>query len=308
VNSSLSRNNLHSQIRDIRFKFDELVIGSSLECLVYSYKRALPLIYTKYDKPNELESLPPTLILDEFGLSNSSKIIHSNHNTEEVGINKIHLWDRLYFFLSLSGQIPLSEPFVSIRVSGSHLKATTSKARMVKIEFNKLIIFNHFDIYGIDYKLESSSNKFKVYDYFAVRSGMKHSYDYLCGESDFIKKVKFYPSDRIDGNHDLKDATAVSYLTSEELGDFEYSDINARFKTLFMMKKAGIRGTRNGRDQNDKTKFKFYALKIENVKRIIEPPIKIYSSYDNIFFNNEDLSDIINYNLIPNQYISKIML
>jgi hypothetical protein len=73
------------------------------------------------------------------------------------------------------------------------------------------------------------------------------------------------------------------------------------------MKQIGIRGARNGRDMLDKTKFKYYAVKIENTKREIVEPRNIYESTDNITFNYESLNDIIDKNPLQESYVSKII-
>jgi len=308
VNILRSNNELHQKIRDINLDVGELVVGSSLEALLYGYKNNLPIIYNRIDRPYEFEFLDKSLGLGNYGLSNKSRKLVSPLTTNEVGIKKARLWERLHFFLSLGGNIPFPSEFSSIRVSGNDLRATTANARMIKISFNKLTIFNHLDIQGVQYDQISSGDHYKVYDYFDVRSGMKHEYDFLEDDDRFVNKLMFYPSDRIDGNHNLKDVIAESHLALKELESFEYSDINARFKTLYMMKLAGIRGTRNGRDQKDRTKYKFYAIKIENSQRIIVPPNKHFSSYENISFNNESISDIISYSKQLDGYISKIIL
>ena len=61
-----------------------------------------------------------------------------------------------------------------------------------------------------------------------------------------------------------------------------------------MMKESGIRGARNGKDQRDKTKYKYYSVKIEFDNRdIIYPTPKQISLQDNIFFNYDTLDDIM---------------
>jgi hypothetical protein len=136
---------------------------------------------------------------------------------------------------------------------------------------------------------------------------MKHNYDQIEDTTSFVNHIIFYPSGRVAGDHNFKDAIAVSYLTKEQLDDFEYSDINARFKTRHLMKHHGIRGARNGRNMLDKTKFKYYAVKIENSKRDIIAPRNIYESIDNIVFNYDSLGDIIEKNILQESYVSKII-
>ena len=66
---------------------------------------------------------------------------------------------------------------------------------------------------------------FKVIDWVNIRSGMVHEHDTLEDtESSFVNKIYFYPSERIDGNHDKKDLVAVSYMNKKQIDSIEYSD------------------------------------------------------------------------------------
>tara|TARA_Y100000310_G_C20124585_1_gene553043 strand:- start:165 stop:578 length:414 start_codon:yes stop_codon:yes gene_type:complete len=136
---------------------------------------------------------------------------------------------------------------------------------------------------------------------------MKHEYDFLEDDDYFVNQILFYPTDRVDGNQPFKDAVSISYLTEEQLTSFDYSDINARFKTLKMMKEAGMRGARNGRDMLDKNKFKYYAVRIENSHRTKELlTLPVYESTDIIKFNNESFDDIIKKSSPQNSYVARI--
>lgn len=290
--NSLSKIELHSKIRDINFEYDELVIGSSLEALTYCTLNNLPCVACRLTPPQHFEI--HDLDLNFFGLKSS--------NT-----SSLWLWERLYFYLSIAGLIPLGEKPVSLRISDSVVKASTSKARMAKIKFNKLTVFDDFGVSGLGIPTENKAAKYKVYDWFDVRSGMKHDFNKLSSDEDFIKTILFYKTLRLDGDHEFKDAVSISHLTQQELEEFEYSDINARFKTLYMMKEAGIRGARNGRDMNDKTKYKYYAVKIENTAREIIPPKPIYEPFDNIDFNYSSLNDIITHNPLKSSYVRNLI-
>jgi hypothetical protein len=217
------------------------------------------------------------------------------------------LWERLYFYLSIAGLIPLGEKPVAFRISDNIIKASTSKARLAKIKFNKLTVFDDFGVSGLGIPSQNKAAKYKVYDWFDVRSGMKHDFNTLSSDDDFIKTILFYKTLRLDGDHEFKDAVSISHLTQQQLEEFEYSDINARFKTLYMMKEAGIRGARNGRDMNDKTKYKYYAVKIENTSREIIPPKPIYQPFDNIDFNYNSVNDIITNNPLKSSYVRNII-
>ena len=70
------------------------------------------------------------------------------------------------------------------------------------------------------------------------------------------------------------------------------------FKVLKIMKEAGIRGARNGRDMKDKTKYKYYALKIENDRREIIPLQKtLYEETESIEFIHDSEETIIDKHL-----------
>ena len=301
----LLKTELHAKIRDINFSFDKVVIGSSLEALTYSYLNNLPLIHTRLQKPHFLERFDPEQDLSKFGIENEKHFLKSNKEDVCVGIKKIFLWEKLYFNLSLSGQIPLESKCVSLRIDNDTLRAATAKARLAKIKFNELIVFDDDSFVGLGSYI-IKDKKYKVYDWFSVRSGMKHEYDLLYGDDEFVNKIYFYQSERIDGDHPFKDAISYSYLSEDQLQDFEYSDINARFKTIYMMKQSGIRGTRNGRDSANKDRYKYYAIKIENSKRQIIEAQNIYENKDNITFIYDSFCDIIEKNKLTDSYVSRI--
>ena len=94
-------------------------------------------------------------------------------------------------------------------------------------------------------------------------------------------------------------------MTEEQLQDYEYSDTYAKFKVLNIMKDAGIRGARNGRDMLDKTKNKYYALKIECAKReVISLQKTLYEDTENIEFVHHSEDDIISKFLVDDKNYS----
>ena len=302
----LSGIDLHAKIRDINIEYDKVVVGSTIEALAYSCLNNIPFVCSRLSPPHRFEYFDNDDDLSVFGVKNVSQTIQTNFSQKSIGMDKLWLWERLFFFLSVGGLCPLVDKPVSLRILNNVLKAPTANARLAKIHFNELIVFDDENVHGLGVS-KAKSKKYKVYDWFDVRSGMKHGYDLIEDTTDFVNHILFYPSDRISGEHNFKDAVAVSYLTKAQLDDFEYSDINARFKTLYIMKEMGIRGARNGRDVNNKKKYKYYSVKIENTEREIITPKNIYEPFDNITFNYDSLSDIITQNPFKESYVSKII-
>ena len=237
------------------YKKDKIVIGGDLRALLYAFSNELPVIYVDAHKPVRFDELIHTN-LSNLGFSSGEPV------------KQAEIWSRLNFFLGLSGLLPLSGAATNMRVSENQLVVATKNARNIKFDFNKLVIYKDEGIAGLTRVSEEKRKKSRVIDWVNVRSGCRHDVDYLEDDDDFVKEIYFYPSDRSD-NKKLKDLAAVSYLTDEQLRDFDFSDTMAKFKIKKMMKKAGIRGARNGRDVNRPDHYKYYAVKIEPAERQI---------------------------------------
>jgi len=211
--------------------------------------------------------------------------------------------------MSMAGKLPFSNKVKSIRNNSEEKTLSVVAGNdSTMVEYNKLRVFDTSQFYGLeshilnDFEEVQSANflspkKFKILDWFNVRSGCKHKFDYFCTDDDFVKEVYFYPTERMDGKHNLKDLVAISYLTKEQLSDVEYSDTYARFKILALMKENGIRGSRNGRDQKYPEKYKYYAVRIEATTRDVFTPEKdifsIAPAEKDIIFDNRSVEDII---------------
>ena len=301
---------MHSNIRDIKFVYKQVIIGSSLNALLYSFLNNVPFVYVKLERPHRFEYFDPEQDLSFFGMENEERTLISPQCKKLIGSSKDILWEKLYFYLTLAGLNPIADKASSINkvpAGEKELKVFTHKARMAKIKFEELIIFSDEGVSGLPTPITIPQKKYKVYDWFDVRSGMKHEYDFIEDESDFVKEILFYPTERVDGNQPFKDAVSISYLTEKQLKSYEYSDINARFKTLKMMKSAGIRGARNGKDMLDKTRYKYYALKIENTHRtqeLLKTPL--YPSSETVTFNNDTFDDIMREHKLMDSYVARI--
>ena len=275
---------------------ETVVIGSSLNAVIYSFLNDLPLLFNDIKKPSQVEFLNKTdvPIIGEL----PSREIKTLEETRVVGPNKLEVWERLCFLMSLQGQIPFADKISSIRINEDtkELKVITNNSRSIIIHCNRIIIFDDKNVVGLPLpsRVVNNEDKRKVLDWINVRSGMVHPYDRIDTASSFVRCVHFYPSDRIDGNHDRRDLVAVSYLTKEELNNIEYSDLFVRYKVLDLMKKAGIRGRRNGRDVNNPAKYKHYAIKLEMNKRDVDLEQKnLYNNTEFIKFAYSTEDDLL---------------
>ena len=204
------------------FSLDELILGGSLESLLYAYKTETPIIIDKPRRPFELDKVPSEFDLSFLGYDPKTQV------------NRLRLWERLSFLLSLSGLLLFPNSIENITERNNSLVIVTHNMRKLEVTFNKLRSFD-----------TNFTNFAWVYDWFAVRSGGKHEVDMLEDNEYLAHKLIFYPSQRI-GVHSSKDVVAITYLKIDDIFEMEYSEPYVSLKTRRMMKQAGILGTSKG--------------------------------------------------------------
>jgi len=275
---------------------DTIVIGGGLNALLYSFFTGYPCIC--------VESIPP------FRFDNCS---------DECDFRFLYLeskncrkaWERLIFLLGLGGQLPMTNRASAINIRDNLLKVATPNSRLGRFEFKKLVVFSDKNMLGLPPVKKQTVGRYRVLDWFNVRSGMEHQHDLFETSEDFIRRVYFYPSDRFGVQKKervRKDLVAESYLDHDQLDDFEYSDTMARFKIISMMKEKGMRGARNGRDTYNPKLYRYYSVKIEPTEREIIPDVKTYYEDDERFeFCYDTPEEIINkYGNNIQNYTSKL--
>jgi len=259
-------------VKEHEYRYDKIIVGNSLEALLVGYKEGCPVITLNPKEPLFFENYDVSVDLSFLGIENSKRTITKRNRQITVGIEKYKVYRRVAFLMSLAGLLPFSGKAISVRkVDENKVRVVLDRARSASFTYDKSVVV------GCDLlEPKIPPDKHMVLDWMDVRSGMIHPYDVMENSSDFVNCIYFYPSNRIDGNHDRKDLVSVSYLTSEQLRSYEYTDTYARFSILEHMKIAGIRGARNGRDTKNPEKYKYYAVKIETGRREVLPmPTKI---------------------------------
>jgi len=248
------------------YEYESIIVGNCVNALMLGFETSRPVLTLDAREPFFFERFSPKSKLLLVGSENTKEFIETPTGQIQVGIKKRDVYRKLSLAMSLAGLLPLSNQAVSMRRQDDNtIKVILDHARSVKFKFENVIVFQN--------SLLEPENppKYMVLDWMSVRSGMVHPFDRICGASHFVNCVHFYPSKRIDGKHDKKDLVSVSYLTREQMNSYEFSDTYARFKVLDEMKKAGIRGARNGRDTKNPDKYKYYSVKVETERRITVP-------------------------------------
>jgi hypothetical protein len=291
---------------DFVFEYKKIVIGCTLESLIYAYCNDLPLLYSAAKPPSYIDFFNPQHDLTHLGIDNETMFLPTVSEPKAVGRLKIDLWNHLIFFLGAAGNVAMSDKTSGIRLEENHiLKVATHNSRLARFRFEELIVFDDDAIVGLPNKLKLSKQgekKYKVVDWMDIKSGMNQQVDYFKTGDDFVNEIFLYPSDRIDGNNfNLKDAVAISYLTEDQLKEFEYSDTYVRFKTLKIFKEAGFKGSSNGRCTKNPERTKYYSLKLEiRSGELFSPRRNIFEDSENIKFNCQSLEDLLQLELTEN--------
>jgi len=246
------------------YEYKDVVLGNTLEAVLYSHNMGYKLIMSDLKPPDPFDTV--------------------------VGASKLDIWDEILFDMSLAGDTLMADKISSIRVEDSELKVVVDNSKMIRVKYENLYVFDDDKTTGLGVPKEDTRSKYRVLDWFEVKSGMKHDHDLLTSEdSEFVAEVHFYNSPRTAPGKNYKDLVAISFMDKAQLSDTEYSDLYVRFKVLDMMKKSGIRGSKNGHT--------FRPLKIECVKReVIFMGRPKYKNFENVKFIETPIESLMNGN------------
>ena len=261
-------------MRRHNFQYDEIVVGNDLPAIFYSYIHQAPLIFKPAHNVFFYEHYEPAYPLDKLFLLNETEELNTPAGIKKVGVQKATIFNRLLFVLSLAGLVPLSDKVEKIRLEEENLlKIITNRARTVKIEFNKLRIFNSEMVHGLNTTFETKE-KYLVHDLVKLRS-KDHPYNMLNHGDEFIKDIHFYGRKR-------KDLLVVSNLTEAELIDFDYSSIPLKYKLKEILLKGGI----------EKTKFQSQIVVDHLERKVYNNKKKGFKSTESVFLDERKEKEI----------------
>jgi hypothetical protein len=236
-------------------EYEEIVIGSNLTAVLYAYTHKLPIFFTRAQPPFRFDCLDPTVDLSCVGVKNLTQEIHTHVAKINLGQPKKLLWERLLFIISLAGRAPLANLCEGIRHNGESLICSNSYSKIAEVKFQKAYYFGDNNCSGLVTEKTLANPSYICYDWIAFNRGGKHQIDLIETSDNFVSKIWFYPTDRVDGNSPVKDACLVSTLTKEQLLDFDYSQTMARFKMIAEMRNKGMRGLFNGYSPTGNPKY-----------------------------------------------------
>ena len=237
---------------------EKIVVGSSLKAVLFAFNNELPIFFSEIRRPFRFDYFDPSLDLSAVRLKNSQKNLTTFEEDKVVGMQKELLWERLLFLLSLKGNVPLSTLCHHLRRSSKSFVCSNEYTKIAEVSYNECYYFGDANCVGIRQKETLANPTYICYDWVAFHRGGKHEIDLIETEDDFVNQIWFYPSDRIDGTTQVKDACVVSRISEESLTNFDWSETMARFKAIAEMESRGMKGKFNGYSPNGRPKhYKF---------------------------------------------------
>lgn len=236
--------------------YDNLIIGSSLEAVLFAHETQTPLISCRLERPYYFEEI------QDFGL----------------GSNKLEIWQKYAFILSLANLMPMSDKIKHIRyVDANTLKVILKADKTILVKYNRLFVFDDYRFYDLPNETGITTNENMVIDWFHVISGRHHDFSAINRDNPFINKILFYERPYGKLATPPKNALVLSYLSKHQLDNPKYADYVVKIKTEKLMAESGIK-------QKGASK-----PAIEHLRRdIIKLGRNIYDNFDNVTFMYAD--------------------
>ena len=155
-------------------KYKQIVIGSTIEALLYSFLNKCPYLHINNSIPHE------------FDLFNDEEITLLKQLFDIEQLSKRELWYELLLITGFNGYKLMPGECSSIIINNNTLKAYTSNARMSTFEFEKLIIFDDENILGLPDVIDNNDLKYKVYDYLKVNKTCLKPFTHIKTDDDLV--------------------------------------------------------------------------------------------------------------------------
>lgn len=241
----------------------KIVIGSSLEAVLYAFYKKYKLISTRQLEPTEFDNF------EDFGL----------------GADASDIWKKHMFLLSIAGYTPFSNKIKHIRyVDCNTIKIITTDESVAIIKYDKLYIFDDYNFLDLPLLPSKTTNKTRIVDWFYVERGSIHEHNFIKNKNNFMNQVYFFKNS-VKKTAKRKDVCVVTLCNKKNIN--KYPEHLIRIKTEKLMRELGIETA---------TQHKTH-IKIDHRQRdIVDLDKNIYENFDNVEFIYEDAKFIYELN------------
>lgn len=187
-------------------KTNNIVIGATLEAVLFSYYNKYKLLYAKNTQPLPFDSI------DDFGLGN----------------NKKYIWDKYIYLLSMAGYIPFENKIKHIRyVDANSLVAISNKDGVYDINYEKLHVFDDSNFLDLPLSISSTSTQCRIVDFFSY-TGKKIESENILRKEPFLNQIVFEENKKI---------STVSYSPKNEIENTPEHLVKIKLEAILKNKK-----------------------------------------------------------------------
>jgi hypothetical protein len=211
----------------VEFSWKNVAIGTSLAAIHWAHKTNCPILYNK-----------------EPAFFKFKKLISGEFEYDR--------WQRIASDLSWRGLNPFGDKISSIRLQEDKIEVICHNRKYI-IAYENIRFFDGDNIENFPFS-KINIISYHVYDWFRVTSGTKHEHWFLENEEDFVNKIYFFPKITLPK---YKDCVSESIMSEKSLNHVDYTSTMARHKTVDVMTKAGILGTKHTQTYRYPVKMNF---------------------------------------------------
>lgn len=196
----------------VDFEWKNLVIGADLDAVKFAHEN------------------------DCFLIKNRAPHHHSYENVEEA-------WAKMLYQLYESARAPFVDKPRKIKINPSKkiVEVFTSRGHFV-IKYTNLHLYDDDNVEGASLNRKLAGHR--VIDWFDCRGLSDLQDQEIITKDNFVQKITFFKSPRIDGNQRYLDLLCESILVERQLKSFEYGETMARFKITEILKENGLKNPR----------------------------------------------------------------
>lgn len=253
---------------------DNVVVGHSPESALYAYLKGYYHIQSAAHLPYFFEEY------SDFSLFGTK--------------NKKQIWQKLKILLGALAKTIDYTDLKQIRVQDDTISLFSGNL-LARFRFGKCYIFETLNVNHENKISKHSEGSHLIIDDFTVSRMGKETVDVdpYRSKDNLLNQAYFYNSLRIDGAKWVTDIATVSFLSKEQLYDFDYSDTITLFKLRSLLDNLGFKGLREkGKYKNGEHIYK--KPKLQHVKRHVTAIDKnTYENTESVRFLDLKMQEIL---------------
>jgi len=187
-----------------------VVIGSSLEALLFAYYGKYKILYCKNEQPHQLDTM------EDFGL----------------GTSTLEAWRKHALLLSLAGYVPFENRIKHIRyVDENTIIVITHEDSSVTVKFDKLYVYDDTNFLDLPISLKKTTDNVRIVDWFYTGKNCRTKIEYVEQEEKFMNQIYFY-EDESKRKTKRRDACVVTYCKRKDVEKYQKHIVKIKLESI----------------------------------------------------------------------------